>query len=127
MCAPPIARRRKNLIFQAGKHRLGRLSAAIVSHESCGGVGPIEGRWTMTRTDMIAIRRRLRDVNIEYSGLVRNKLGESRFMRMEELKAEREALVGLIVQNDKSRLRTVATVMTPDAAWLAAHQLGVAG
>jgi len=81
----------------------------------------------MTRADMIAIRRRLRAVNIEYSGLVRNKLGESRFLRMEELKAEREALVGLIVQNDKRRLRTVATVMAPDAAWLAAHQLGVAG
>ena len=66
----------------------------------------------MTRTDMIAIRRRLRDVNIEYSGLVRNKLGESRFVRMEELKAERETLVGLIVQNEKSGL-LVSTVIAP--------------
>jgi hypothetical protein len=29
--------------FPLGQHRLGRLSAAIVSHESCGGVGAIEG------------------------------------------------------------------------------------
>lgn len=70
----------------------------------------------MTRTDMIAIRRRLRDVNIEYSGLVRNKLGESRFVRMEELKAERETLVGLIVQNEKSGPLAVSAVIAPEAS-----------
>src|SRR5262245_27343807 len=87
-----------------------------------GCVGPIEGRWTMTRTDLTAIRRRLRDVNIEYSGLVRNKLGESRFVRMEELKAERETLVGLIVQNEKSRLPAVGAVLCPGSSPLhAAH------
>ena len=75
----------------------------------------------MTRTDMIAIRRRLRDVNIEYSGLVRNKLGESRFVRMEALKAERETLVGLIVQNEKSGLLAVSAAITPETARLAAH------
>jgi hypothetical protein len=121
MCAPLIGERRKNLIFPRGKHRVGRLSAAIVSHESCGGVGSIEGRWTMTRTDMIAIRRRLRDVNIEYSGLVRNKLGESRFVRMEELKAERETLVGLIVQNEKSGLLGVSSAIAPETSRHAAH------
>ena len=75
----------------------------------------------MTRTDMIAIRRRLRDVNIEYSGLVRNKLGESRFVRMEELRAERETLVGLIVQNEKSGLLAVSAAIAPETARLAAH------
>jgi hypothetical protein len=75
----------------------------------------------MTRTDMIAIRRRLRDVNIEYSGLVRNKLGESRFVRMEALKAERETLVGLIVQNEKSGLLAVSAAIAPETARLAAH------
>jgi hypothetical protein len=75
----------------------------------------------MTRTDMIAIRRRLRDVNIEYSGLVRNKLGESRFVRMEALKAERETLVGLIVQNEKSGLLAVSAAIAPATARLAAH------
>jgi len=75
----------------------------------------------MTRTDMIAIRRRLRDVNIEYSGLVRNKLGASRFVRMEELKAERETLVGLIVQNEKSGLLAVSAAIAPDPSRHAAH------
>jgi len=75
----------------------------------------------MTRTDLIAIRRRLRDVNIEYSGLVRNKLGESRFVRMEELKAERETLVGLIVQNEKSGLPPVGAVLAPASPLHVAH------
>jgi len=75
----------------------------------------------MTRTDMIAIRRRLRDVNIEYSGLVRNKLGDSRFVRMEELRAERETLVGLIVQNEKSGLLPVSSVIAPETSRHAAH------
>jgi hypothetical protein len=75
----------------------------------------------MTRTDMIAIRRRLRDVNIEYSGLVRNKLGASRFVRMEELKAERETLVGLIVENEKSGLLAVSSALAADPSRHAAH------
>jgi hypothetical protein len=75
----------------------------------------------MTRTDMIAIRRRLRDVNIEYSGLVRNKLGESRFVRMKELRAERETLVGLIVQNEKSGLLAVSAAIAPETSRHAAY------
>jgi hypothetical protein len=63
----------------------------------------------MTRTEMMTIRRRLRAVNIEYSGLVRDKHGESRFMRMQALKAERETLVGLIVQNEKTALPPLST------------------
>jgi hypothetical protein len=74
----------------------------------------------MTRSDLIAIRRRLRDVNIEYSGLVRNKLGERRFVRMEELKAERETLVGLIVQNEKSGM-PVGAALASDSRLHAAH------
>ena len=75
----------------------------------------------MTRPELIAIRRRLRAVNIEYSGLVRNKLGDSRFVRMQELKAERTALVGLIVQNEKRGVRTVGAAMISEPAGLAAH------
>jgi hypothetical protein len=75
----------------------------------------------MTRTDLIAVRRRLRDVNIEYSGLVRNKLGESRFVRMEELKAERETLVGLIVQSEKSGMPRVGAVVAAESPLHAAH------
>jgi hypothetical protein len=75
----------------------------------------------MTCTDLIAIRRRLRDVNIEYSGLVRNKLGESRYVRMEALKAERDTLVGLIVQNEKSGLPAVGAVLVPESPLHAAY------
>jgi hypothetical protein len=75
----------------------------------------------MTRTDLIAIRRRLRDVNIEYSGLVRNKLGESRFVRMKALKAERDTLVGLIVQSEKSGMPPAGAVLVPESPLRAAH------
>ena len=75
----------------------------------------------MTRAELIAIRRQLRAVNIEYSGLVRNKFGDSRFVRMQELKAERTALVGLIVQNEKRGVRTVSVPMLSEPAGLAAH------
>jgi hypothetical protein len=70
----------------------------------------------MTRVEMITVRGRLRAVNIEYSGLVRNKIGERRFMRMEELKAEREVLVDLIVQNEKRGARTVSAAMASEPA-----------
>jgi hypothetical protein len=90
----------------------------------CGGLKLQKGT-AMTRTEMIAIRRRLRAVNIEYSGLVRTKLGESRFVRMEALKAEREALVGLIVESEKRRLRTLTAVL-PEAA-LSSVQAGAGG
>jgi hypothetical protein len=75
----------------------------------------------MTRAELIAIRRRLRAVNIEYSGLVRNKFGDSRFVRMQELKAERTALVGLIVQSEKRGVRTVGLGMMSEPVGLAAH------
>ena len=75
----------------------------------------------MTRTEMIAVRLRLRAVNIEYSGWVRNKFGEGRYVRMEALKAEREALVGLIVQNEKRGVRTVGAAPAPELALHAAH------
>ena len=75
----------------------------------------------MTCADMIAIRRRLRDVNIEYSGWVRNRLGECRCLRMEALKAERDSLVGLIVESEKSGLGTLLTPMALETALHVAH------
>ena len=44
----------------------------------------------MTARELSIIRTKLRDVNVEYSALVRAKAGESRFGRMHELKAERQ-------------------------------------
>ena len=75
----------------------------------------------MTRAEMMTIRRRLRAVNIEYSGLVRDKQGESRFVRMQALKAERETLVGLIVQNEKSALPPLSAATTSEPPLHAAH------
>jgi hypothetical protein len=40
---------------------------------------------------------------------------------MEALKAERETLVGLIVQNEKSGLLAVSAAIAPETARLAAH------
>jgi hypothetical protein len=57
----------------------------------------------MNPSEISAIRRRLREVNIEYSALLRNKPGEGRFVRMGELKNERRALVALIVGRRPSR------------------------
>lgn len=68
----------------------------------------------MTGAEMMTIRLRLRAVNIEYSGLVRDKQGESRFVRMQALKAERETLVGLIVQNEKSALPPLSAATTSE-------------
>ena len=47
-------------------------------------------RATMTSRDVCLMRTRLRQVNVEYSALVRDGSGEGRFVRMEELRRERK-------------------------------------
>lgn len=47
-------------------------------------------------TDLSIIRTKLRAVNVEYSALVKAKAGEGRFVRMHELKTERQALMALM-------------------------------
>jgi hypothetical protein len=42
------------------------------------------------------LRTRLRQVNVEYSALVRDRSGEHRFVRMSELKTERRVLMALL-------------------------------
>ncbi len=49
-------------------------------------------------TELSAIRNRLRDVNVEYSALVRAKADDARFVRMHELKGERHALMALMAE-----------------------------
>lgn len=46
--------------------------------------------------NMTRLRTQLREVNMEYSVLVRTKGGEDRFTRLDELKARRHALMALI-------------------------------
>jgi hypothetical protein len=53
------------------------------------------------------LRTRLRQVNIAYSALVRDRTGEERFVRMGELRRERRALMALLfggATNERRRL-----------------------
>ena len=54
----------------------------------------------MTRIELNAIRRKLRELNLEYSALLRDRFGEGRFARMAKVRAERNALVALIAEHD---------------------------
>ena len=51
----------------------------------------------MNRSEIAVLRTKLRALNIEYSALVRGR-GEGTRVRMEELRAERRALMALIAQ-----------------------------
>jgi len=50
----------------------------------------------MNSREAFLLRTRLRQVNMEYSVLVRDRSGERRFVRMAELRAERHALMALL-------------------------------
>jgi hypothetical protein len=61
----------------------------------------------MSLNDASLLRTRLRQVNVAYSALVRNKAGEARFLRMAELRAERASLMALLAGRlDASPLKT---------------------
>jgi hypothetical protein len=50
----------------------------------------------MNRSKIAVLRTKLRELNIEYSALVREKTGEGGFLRMGELRVERQGLMALI-------------------------------
>ena len=58
----------------------------------------------MNPSELFAIRTRLRNVNVEFSALVKDKTGEGRFRRMHELKAERAELMALLAGDGISGL-----------------------
>ncbi|HEU4377585.1 MAG TPA: hypothetical protein VFR73_03365 [Hyphomicrobiaceae bacterium] len=58
----------------------------------------------MNPSEMFAIRTRLRNVNVEFSALVKDKTGEGRYLRMRELKAERAELMALLAGDGLSGL-----------------------
>jgi len=76
----------------------------------------------MKHVDEIAVlRTRLRDVNMEYSALVRTKGGDDRFVKMDELRAHRQALMALIAKAARHQpLRALAGKASPDAVVQAA-------
>jgi hypothetical protein len=64
------------------------------------GIGQTQKRakkgHNMSPSEVCVLRTRLRQVNVEYSALVRAGSGEGRFVRMSELRAERKALMTLM-------------------------------
>ena len=50
----------------------------------------------MNSRETSLLRTRLRQVNMEYSALVRDRTSERRFVRMDELRIERRALMNLL-------------------------------
>ena len=69
-------------------------------------------RHTMQARQTFFLRTKLRQVNMEYSALVRDRAGERRFVRMDELRTERRTLMSLLFGGANSRPH----VSQPDAA-----------
>jgi hypothetical protein len=53
----------------------------------------------MNPSELSSLRMKLRAVNFEYSALLKSQSGEGRFVRMDELKAERRALMARMAGN----------------------------
>jgi hypothetical protein len=77
---------------------------------------------SMMHVEEIAVlRTRLRDVNMEYSALVRKRGGEDSFVKMDELRARRQALMALIAKAVRHPpLRALPGQAAPDAVVQAA-------
>jgi hypothetical protein len=67
----------------------------------------------MNSREASLLRTRLRQVNIEYSALVRDRSGEGRVLRMGELRTERQALMALLFGGVTSERRLASR---PDVA-----------
>ena len=53
-------------------------------------------RHTMNSRETFLLRTKLRQVNMEYSALVRDRTSKRRFVHMDELRIERRALMNLL-------------------------------
>src|SRR5262245_6251334 len=60
-------------------------------------------RHTMNSRETLLLRTKLRQVNMEYSALVRDRASERRFVRMDELRIERRALMNLLFGGASSK------------------------
>ena len=70
-------------------------------------------------SSIFVLRTRLREVNMEYSALVRDRTGDRRFVRMAELRAERSALMQLLfdrADNDRGPATSRRNVAVQHAA-----------
>jgi hypothetical protein len=57
----------------------------------------------MNSRETLLLRTKLRQVNMEYSALVRHRTSERRFVRMDELRIERLALMNLLFGGANSK------------------------
>ena len=62
-------------------------------------------RHTMDFRETFLLRTKLRQVNMEYSALIRDRTSEGRFVRMDELRIERRALMNLLFGGANSKRR----------------------
>ena len=85
----------------------------------------------MNRSEIAVLRTQLRELNIEYSALVRGKMGEGSFVRMEQLRAERRALMALVAQHRREDVEHHSAVCSlagaKSLAALEAHTASSAG
>jgi hypothetical protein len=108
---------KKRAIDFASKQNLGRNLRARglrMQHRSIAmsmrqprGMG--DERHTMNSRETFLLRTKLRQVNMECSALVRDRTGERRFVRMDELRIERRALMNLLCGGANSKRRPLVS------------------
>ena len=59
----------------------------------------------MNSRERAQVRTRLRQVNIEYSALVRNRSAEGRFVKMTALRFERQLIISLLFGGERAEGR----------------------
>ena len=74
----------------------------------------------MNSQERARLRTRLRQLNIEYSALVRNRSEEGRFVRMTALRIERRAIMSLLFGGERGE-RRVAVARQQMSAVAALH------
>jgi hypothetical protein len=104
---------KKRAIDFTGNRNLGRIWSARglrMQHRSIAmsmrqprGMG--DERHTMNFCETFLLRTKLRQVNMEYSALVRDRTSERSFVRMDELRIERRALMNLLFGGANSKRR----------------------
>jgi hypothetical protein len=78
----------------------------------------------MNPSELFAVRTRLRNVNLEFSALVKDKSGEGRFLRMRELKAERAELMALLAGEGMPGLDAGLRIITDPSIETATRHAG---
>ena len=78
----------------------------------------------MNSRERAQVRTRLRQVNIEYSALVRNRSAEGRFFQMTALRFERRVIISLLFGGERAegRIAIARQEKAPVATLLAAER-----